>query len=241
MQEMLHSQEEPEIALLADTFTETTASTPALDIDGSVRDELTKLVQNLFRLPDSTGPRRVVFAGTESGTGCSWICAHVAEILAAQVNASVCVVDCNLRSPSLHQQFGVQNHHGLSDALLGSASVRHYAHRLSRANLWLLSCGAPVENRQPLLASDRMRLRLRELGAVFDYTLIDAAPLNLQNDASVLGGFCDGVILVLKANASRREIASKALQELQAAQVAILGAVLNQRTFPVPQAIYDRL
>jgi Mrp family chromosome partitioning ATPase len=86
-----------------------------------------------------------------------------------------------------------------------------------------------------------MRLRLRELGAVFDYTLIDAAPLNLQNDASVLGGFCDGVILVLKANASRREIASKALQELQAAQVAILGAVLNQRTFPVPQAIYDRL
>jgi Mrp family chromosome partitioning ATPase len=86
-----------------------------------------------------------------------------------------------------------------------------------------------------------MRLRLAELHAAFDYVLIDAAALNACNDAIVLGGLSDGVVLTLKANSSRRETARKAVQELQAANVRTLGAVLNQRTFPIPDALYKRL
>jgi len=213
-------------------------STPALETSGAVKDEISKLVQNLFLLPQ--GPRRVVFSGTESGSGCSWMCARVAEGLAPQGRGSVCVVDCNLRAPGLHQQFGAENHHGLSDALLGSGSIREYTHRLSR-NLWLLSCGSSAEGGLAMLGSDRMRSRLIELRAAFDYILIDAAPMNAWNDAVVLGGLSDGVVLMLKANSSRRETARKAVQELQGANVRVLGAVLNQRTFPIPESLYKRL
>jgi protein-tyrosine kinase len=51
----------------------------------------------------------------------------------------------------------------------------------------------------------------------------------------------DGVVLVLKANSSRREAARQALNEMQSANVRVLGAVLNQRTFPIPEKIYKRL
>ncbi len=228
--------EQPQAAPLPleDSFPATTS----LETTGVVRDEISKLVQNLFLSPQ--GPRRVVFAGTEPGCGCSWMCAHVAESLALQGRGSVCVVDCNLRSPGLHQQFCTPNHHGLSDALTGSGPVREYAHRLSR-NLWLLSCGSAAETGLSMLGSDRMRARLTELRSAFDYILIDAAPLNTCNDAIVLGGLSDGVVLMLKANSSRREIARKALHELQSANVRTLGAVLNQRTFPIPEALYKRL
>ena len=209
-----------------------------LEMSGTVRDEVGKLVQNLFLLPQ--GPRRVVFSGTESGSGCTWMCAHAAEALAAQGRGSVCVVDCNLRSPGMHQQFRTENHHGLSDALTGAGPVREYARRLSR-NLWLLSCGSSAEAGVTMLGSDRMRARLAELHNAFDYVLIDAAPLNGCNDAIVLGGLTDGVVLMLKANSSRREIARKALNDLQHANVRTLGAVLNQRTFPIPEALYKRL
>jgi Mrp family chromosome partitioning ATPase len=219
---------------VADTF----SSTVSLEMSGAVRDEIGKLVQKLFL--SSQGPRRVVFSGTESNSGCSWMCARVAEGLAAQGRGSVCVVDCNLRSPGVHQQFGSENHHGLSDALLGSGPIREYAHRWSR-NLWFLSCGASAEAGLTMLGSDRMRSRLAELQTAFDYILIDAAPLNAHNDAIILGGLSDGVVLVLKANSSRRETARKALQELQGANVRVLGAVLNQRTFPIPEALYKRL
>jgi protein-tyrosine kinase len=212
-------------------------STPTLEMSGAVKDEISKLVQNLFLGPQ--GSRRVVFSGTEAGCGSTWTCAHAAESL-AQTRGSVCVVDCNLRSPGLHQQFGKENHHGLSDALAGSGPIREYVHRLSR-NLWLLSCGSASEAGQTMLGSERMRSRLAELRTAFDYVLIDAAPLNQSNDAVVLGGQSDGVVLMLKANSSRREAARKAVQELQAANVRTLGAVLNQRTYPIPEKLYKRL
>lgn len=216
-----------------DTF----PSNPTLEMSGAVKDEISRLVQSLFLGPQ--GSRRVVFAGTESGCGSTWMCAHAAEIL-AQSRGTVCVMDCNLRTPGLHEQFGQQNHHGLSDALTGTDPVRKYAHRLSR-NLWLLSCGSSSETGQSLLGSERMRARLAELRGAFDYILIDAAPLNAFNDAIVLGGQTDGVVLMLKANSSRRESARKAVQELHAANVRTLGAVLNQRTFPIPEKLYKRL
>jgi capsular exopolysaccharide synthesis family protein len=247
MHELVQSHlEQPEVASaiggvatvdvppVEDTF----PATPSIEMGSEVRDEINKLVQTLFLGPQ--GSRRVVFSGTEAGCGVSWTCAHVAEVLAPQGRGSVCVVDCNLRSPGLHHQFGQENHHGLSDALLGSGPIREYVHRLSR-NLWLLSCGSAAETGKSMLGSDRMRSRLTELRAAFDYVLVDAAPMNASNDAIILGGLSDGVVLMLKANTSRRETARKAVQELQSANVRTLGAVLNQRTFPIPETLYKRL
>jgi succinoglycan biosynthesis transport protein ExoP len=216
-------------------------STPAVEVAAAVRDEVAKLVFNLFLLPGAESPRQVVFAGTEKGTGCSWMCARVGEVLASQTSGSVCVVDCNLRSPSLHQQFAISNHFGLSDALVQSNPVHQYVRQLSRRNLWLLSCGSSTDNWQENVTSENLKRRLTELRCQFDYVLIDAAPMNTCKDCIVLGKSSDGVVLVLKANSSNRKAARKALQELQAARTTVLGAVLNQRTFPIPDSIYRRL
>jgi Mrp family chromosome partitioning ATPase len=71
--------------------------------------------------------------------------------------------------------------------------------------------------------------------------LIDSPALSLCNDGILLGRATEGVVLVLKAHSSRRDSARKAIKDLQNAEVRILGAVLNQRTFPIPQKIYDLL
>jgi protein-tyrosine kinase len=211
---------------------------PSLETSDAIKQEIIKLVQRLFLAPQ--GPRRVVFTGSESGCGCSWMCARVAEELASQGRGTVCIVDCNLRSPGLHHQFGTENHHGLSDALAGPGPIRDYVHRWSR-NLWMVSCGASPETGLTMLGSERMRARMAELRMTFDYVLIDTAPLSSCNDAIVLGGLSDGVVLTLKANSSRRETARNVLHELQTANVRVLGAVLNQRTFPIPESLYKKL
>jgi protein-tyrosine kinase len=215
-----------------------TPSTPALELNGPLREEIAKLVLNLFMLPGSGGPRRVVLTGMESGAGCSWMCARAAEVLASQVAGSVCVVDCNLRSPTLHREFSVENHFGLSDALLQTNPVRQYVQQLSRRNLWLLSCGSPIDDWQEKVASSKMDHRMKELQAEFDYVLLDVAPIQNINDAIVLGALVDGVVLILKANSTRREVTHKTVQQLKTANIPILGAVLNQRTFPIPEKIY---
>jgi polysaccharide biosynthesis transport protein len=203
-------------------------------------DEVTALVQRVFFVAGNENLQTVVFAGTEQGNGCTWLCARAAEALASRVSTSVCVVDANLRAPGLHTQAGIPNHHGLSDALLQSGPMSNFVTPLA-ANLSMVSCGSETEKAQGLLTSDRMRARLNELRSLFSYVLIDVSAMNASGEAVALGGSADGVVLVLKANSSRKETARGAVRDLQAAKVRVLGAVLNQRTFPIPQAIYDKL
>ena len=203
--------------------------------------ELTKLVQRVFLLPGSEFNHTVVFTSSDSGNGCSWICARVGELLASQVTGTVCLVDANLHNPTLHEQFGVPNHHGLADALRQPGSVRGYISQLSRRNLALISCGSEPESAQSFLTSDRMRTRLNELRSEFDYVLVDGPSMTASNEALSLGAAADGVVLVLKANATRKDRARSAVRDLQTAKVKVLGAVLNQRTFPIPDNIYNKL
>lgn len=212
-----------------------------LKMEEAQRDEMFKLVQRVFMAPGTGRGRMVVVSAMEAGNGCSWICARMAEVLASQVSGSVCVVDANLRSPGLHREFNVPNHYGLTDALQVSEPIRRFVTSLTRPNLWLLSCGAQVDGMENMLSSDRMRALLPELQREFDYVLIDAPPIESGDNSVVLGRNAEGIVLVLRANASRRESARKAVRDLENANVRVLGAVLNQRTFPVPESIYRKL
>jgi Mrp family chromosome partitioning ATPase len=212
-----------------------------LEIDDKQRDELMKLIQQVFMMPGAAAPRTIVLAGTEPGNGCSWISCRMADVLASNVQSPVCIVDANLRSPGLHQFFGVENHHGLSDALESTEPIRNFLRPLGRPNLWLLSCGANATDQRSLLSSDRMRFRFSELRQFFGYVLVDSPALSLGNEGVVLSRAAEGVILVLKANSSRRGAARKTIEDLQSADVRVLGAILNHRAFPIPKVIYDML
>lgn len=209
--------------------------------DNMTRNESYKLVQSIFLLRREDSPKVVAFCGIDSGNGCSWICAQAASILARQSVGSVCLVDANLRSPSLPELFGVTNHFGLTDALTKDGSIRDFTKAVRSDNLRLLSCGSRAAESSALLNSETMKARVAELRNEFDYVLIDSPPLNTYSDGVAVGQLADGVVLILEANSTRRETATKVTETLRAAQIKILGAVLNKRTFPIPGFLYDRL
>ena len=186
-------------------------------------------------------PHVVVFAGIDHGSGCSRICMRAAETLAKNTPSSVCLVEANLRSPALPAMLGTTNHHGLTDALLQEGPIQSFAKPVRGDNLWLLSSGALAVDSANLLNSERLKARFAELRKEFDFVLIDAPPLTRYSDALAFGQLTDGFILVVEANATRREAALRVAENLRAANVRILGAVLNQRTFPIPDSLYHKL
>lgn len=212
-----------------------------LDLEAMAQGEAIKLVQRVFLLPGSDAPRMVLFCGVGRGDGSSWVCLRASETLASQVKASVCVVDANLHAPFLHEYFRSNNSKGLAEAVLGSGPIRNYAQLLNGSNLWVITCGSRIADPHTLLTSDRLQPRLAELRAVFDYVLIDAPPVNLYADATLLGRLADGVVLVVQANSTHREVARKAKESLESAKLRVLGAVLNKRTFPIPESWYRKL
>jgi Mrp family chromosome partitioning ATPase len=211
-----------------------------LDFDQVAREEALRLVQRVFLLQTQDPPHLVVFAAIDKGSGCSEICARVAETLVNNVSGSICLVEANFRSPSLPEMFGTTNHFGLTEALLREGPIRSFAKPLGNKNLWLLSCGSLAVDSANLLNSERIKARFQELREEFDYVLIDAPPMSRYADAMALGKLADGLVLVLEANSTRREAAMRVTESLSQAQIRVLGAVLNKRTFPIPESLYRR-
>lgn len=206
------------------------------------QDEVTKLVERLFVLPgDSKAPGAVAFCGVAEGDGCSWVCAHAAEVLASHVTGKICIVDANLRSPSLHRFFEMDNLHGFVEAAKSTRPIAEFARRMSGGNLWLMTSGAIGREPNGALNPVCLRTRLAELRAEFCHVLIDTPPLGLFNDGILIGQAVDGVVLVVGSDSTRRESALIVKQSLDAARVSVLGAVLNRRTFPIPEKLYRKL
>jgi protein-tyrosine kinase len=214
---------------------------PPVHIDEKVRVEESKLVERVFVLPGPQAPRAVVFCGVEFLPGTAGICARAAQHLAEQTRLPVCLVDADMHSPSLHEYFDVDNLSGLGRALSQPGSIRGFLHSLDSSGLSLLSAGSPTGDGATPWKSERWLSRLHELRREFAYVLILAPPVAQCGDAALLGQDTDGVILILESNQTRRETARIAAQNLKAAKVGVLGAVLNNRTFPIPESIYRKL
>jgi len=215
------------------------APSPAL-IRELANDEIAKLVQRLFLQGSQAGePRAVSFSGIARDDRSSWVCACAGKSLAAQADASVCVVDANFWSPQLHTHFDADNRTGLVAALTTEGPIRSFATPVSTGNLWLMPSGS---TKGALHAHvERWRARFAELREAFNYILISAPPLSRETEATSMGQLADGIVLIVEANQTRRESVRQVKEHLETAQVHLLGAVLDQRTFPIPEFLYRKL
>jgi Mrp family chromosome partitioning ATPase len=211
------------------------------NFDLLAREEEMRLVQRVFPTTTQGSPRAVLFSTLDEEAGRASTCARVGEMLAARGEGRVCVVDANFRAPSLHEYFGAENVNGLAEATTEAGPVENFARRTLEPDLWLMPSGkAAAKLRFPAMA-DSLRIRMEELRNNFRYVVIHSGPLRLETSSMLLSRWADGVVLVLEANSTRRDAARRAKENLAAAGVGVLGVVLNNRTFPSPEAIYRRL
>ena len=205
--------------------------------ESAFRTELTKLAAQLFLSKGSASPRVVAFSSIEERAKETGITARTGELLASLISPqSVCVVDANPSSPSVHRIFGVPNERGWSEFMAQGISARQHAQPIAGANFWVMPCGASVPF---ILARDyvaRLRHQVKALCAEFDYVLIQA-PLAESTETCHLSKVCDGLVLVLEDNSTQRDKALNVTSHLKHVGVQILGAVLKDNSAPVPDAI----
>jgi Mrp family chromosome partitioning ATPase len=211
-----------------------------VDVESAWREQLTPIVQSMLRKgPPDTRLRSLLFTaiGPEPS---SRFCAATADALARQTTGSVCLVDCNLHAPSLHASFGMNGAPGVSNVLLQGGDLRGFLAGL-RPNLWLLPAGTRCADALPAVGGEPMRRHLTELLATFDYVLLDTSPASAHGDAAALGPLVGGVVLIVGANATRREVARRSVEQLRVANAKVLGAILTNRDFPIPEPLYRML
>ncbi len=198
-----------------------------LEVGQAAREEAQKLVQRIFLLRTEKASRAVLFAGIDEGTDCSHICFLLAETLRSSVSGSICVVDANVNSPFFPVPVGTADHNGLTDALCQNGPIRSFAKPLEIDNAWFLPRGSLGPDSHNPLNSDGMKSRFAELRAEFDYLLVGAPSLTRHAEVTALGRLADGVVLILEAASTRKEAALRAMENLRAAQIQVLGASVS--------------
>ena len=202
------------------------------------RQQVRGLIQQVF-LPGWPRPaRQVVFSAVNPDTDTAAVCCRVCQAMARQLPGTVCAVEANLHSLELQERMLTDDSDHAPDSQF---VIKSKSGIQVDQNLWLLTSEAFLKNQIAELSAAWLRSRLSELRREFDYTVIHAPPASLFSETALLGQLADGVILVLDAHSTRRAAARKTCEELLAAKARLLGTVLKERTFPIPERIYRRL
>jgi Mrp family chromosome partitioning ATPase len=212
---------------------------PTAPLSRHARDQVANLVDRVFLFPNSSRRRVVAFSNVDIGNGSSEMCLHAGKALAERISGQVCLIDLKGKGSQLCRLFAVDGLPGLSDAMDAADGARDFPVQLADSNLWLLPPGSAGGN-SCQFSSDRLHATLMDLRKQFDYILIDAPPATAASTI-LLGQMADGVVIVIEAHSTRRETARLAKQTLEAAHITLLGAVLNNRTFPIPEMLYRKL
>jgi capsular exopolysaccharide synthesis family protein len=171
-------------------------------------------------------PKRILFTSGQPSEGKTTTSANTAVSL-AQLGASVLVIDCDMRRPSLHKIFGIDHTQGLSTYLSRNVDIDKLIQKLPVPNVSVLPSGAIPPNPAELISSERMREMLAMLSERYDHILIDSPPLINVTDPVILSTMVDGVILVVHGGKSTRDVVRRARHELTAVGAKVFGIVLN--------------
>ncbi|HUA14234.1 MAG TPA: hypothetical protein VMG31_02985 [Verrucomicrobiae bacterium] len=197
------------------------------------REQIRGLVRQVFFSNAVRPVRQVVLSPVNAETEVRKLCRSVGEALARETSSSVAVVGEFPRVISAGEQ--QRDESGVMKKEI--MPLHRIATRL-QDNLWLIPNGARDE------AGDSSRSLHSYLGEVrreFEYSVVQGPPASESDTATIMAQFADGIILVLSARHTRRATALQVKKALEQAQVRMIGTVLTERTFPVPEALYRRL
>jgi capsular exopolysaccharide synthesis family protein len=176
------------------------------------------------RWKEQTAGRVLVVTSAAGGEGKSLTALNLALALSSSIEGRVLLVDCDLRRPQVHERLGLKEHRGLSDLLpLSDCDINPFVSKVG--NLWVMPGGTQLGDPAGLLSPRRMREILARLREEYQLVVLDSPPIVPIADSYLLSGLADGVILVIRARQTRRELLQLAVESFGATN--ILGVVLN--------------
>lgn len=157
----------------------------------------------------------------------------------AQAGQRVIVVDTDLHRPRLHKVFALRNNIGVTTALLQeNPNIDGLLQETSLPGLQVLTSGPLPPNPAELLGSQRMAALIDILKEQADLVLFDSPPVTALSDTAILATQTDGVLLVVDAGTTRRELARRALEALNRVHAHVVGVLLNRMPLQGDSAYY---
>jgi capsular exopolysaccharide synthesis family protein len=188
-------------------------------------EEFRTLRSRLYQIREKLPLKRLMVTSALPKEGKSFVAANLAQVIVRQHGRRALVIDADLRSPGMHRHLGASQTPGLSDYLLGECDEFAIMQRGQMDNLFFVPAGRQVTGAPELLANGRLKLFLQRVEPLFDWIILDTPPVIPVADSTLLANFCEGVLMVVRSNATPSDLARRAREEFQ--DKLLLGVVLN--------------
>ena len=172
--------------------------------------------------------KSVLFTSATPSAGKSTVAANVA-IAYAQAGKSTLLIDGDLRRPTTHYTFEMQNVRGLSTAIINELPLNEVARESGIENLDVITSGPIPPNPSELLSSKKMNLFMKVVTDHYEMVIIDSPPVLAVTDSQILSQLTDATILVTNVDDNNRDSILQAKELMEKADANIIGVVLNNK------------
>jgi capsular exopolysaccharide synthesis family protein len=193
----------------------------------SLAAEQYRSVRTRIRQAENGRPlRALVVTSPGKGDGKSLTAANLSLTMAQEFQQRVLLVDSDLRRPTIHRLFGLQQSPGLVDVLMGGATLEEALVGVPEHHLTILPSGPVPTHPAELLGSSAMRRLLDTVRTEFDRVLLDMPPVAPLADVSIVAAMADGLLMIVRAGATTKPAIESALAGLDGSKV--VGIILNE-------------
>ena len=211
------------------------------DPKSSLAESYRTLRTNLQRSGRVRSLKSILVTSAVKGEGRTRTVANLAVITSAIEGHRTLLVDADLRKPELHKLFQVSQSPGLSNFLQGSIELNEVIRPTLIGNLRLIPSGDPLRGAAELFHSPRLKGMMETLASQYDMIFFDSPPVIPFTDSAILSSHVDGIILVVKARETRKEVVRRAKDLLNKSEDRLLGVVFNRVEYVIPQPLYQKL
>lgn len=200
-----------------------------------------RMLKSQLLFPDSGNrPRSILVTSAVPGEGKSFVSANLAASLAQNINEYVLLIDCDIRRPTIHKNFGIADGPGLSDYLSSNISLSSLLLATAVDKLKILPGGRSVKNPAELLSSQKMSELLHEMTSRYKdrYIIVDSPPPKLTSETNVIARHVDAILLVVKYRSTPRKLVAD-LTEMFGKE-KIIGVVFNMCDFKSASYSYNK-
>src|ERR1035437_8409537 len=188
-------------------------------------EEFRTLRSRLYQIRVKMPLKRLMVTSALPKEGKSFVAANLAQVMVRQHGRRALVIDADLRNPGMHRHLGAAQSPGLSEYLLGECDEFAALQRGPMESLFFMPAGRVVGSAPELLSNGRLKQFLQRVEPLFDWIILDTSPVIPVSDATLVAKFCDGILMVVRSNATPSDLARRAREEFP--DKLLLGVVLN--------------
>ncbi len=201
----------------------------------------TELQADLFTQCLNAEAKTVLFTGATTNTETAPLAARFADTLSNDTRIKTLLIDCNFRNPSQHTRFKFNGPDTLISIVKNNSSIDEIR-STARSNLFVLPAGGRnLSEPTAVFRSTEFNRLLLSASETFNLVILDTPPITQCAETRYLSGKVDGVILVLEAEKTRKHIAIEAKKNIEKAGGKVLGVILNNVKYRIPEWLYRRI